>query len=80
MAFGNVAAERAAIESTYEGTCTVTAFQTVKHPITHVTGQQRISLLKMSLAGYHKLLLLALVRLKRIIRSRWMRNCSFLLM
>ncbi|MCY9658122.1 hypothetical protein P5G65_04860 [Paenibacillus chondroitinus] len=44
MAFGNVAAERVAIESTYEGSCTVTAFQTVKHPITHVTGQQRINL------------------------------------
>lgn len=41
MTFGNVALERAAIESTYEGLCTVTNFQTVKDPVSKVTGPQR---------------------------------------
>ncbi|CAH1202970.1 hypothetical protein PAECIP111891_02180 [Paenibacillus allorhizoplanae] len=42
MGFGNVAAERAAIEMTYEGRCTVTELQLVKDPVTKVTGQQRV--------------------------------------
>ncbi|MEK3722307.1 ABC transporter ATP-binding protein [Paenibacillus sp. FSL H8-0034] len=45
MAFGNVAAERAAIEMTYEGLCTVTEFQTIKDPITKASRQRAIPVL-----------------------------------
>ncbi|MGG1554996.1 hypothetical protein [Paenibacillus ferrarius] len=44
MSFGNVAAERAAIESTYEGLCTVTVFDSSKDPTTKVTAQTRTTL------------------------------------
>ncbi|WP_240421653.1 ABC transporter ATP-binding protein [Paenibacillus periandrae] len=40
MAFGNVAAERAAIEMTYEGLCTVTEFVKTKDPDTKANKQQ----------------------------------------
>lgn len=45
MVFGNVAAERTAIESTYEGLCTVMEFQTVKDPVTKATIQQAVVVL-----------------------------------
>lgn len=40
MVFGNVVAERTAIEMTYEGLCTVSEFQSVKDPATKATVQQ----------------------------------------
>lgn len=46
MVFGNVVAERAAIEMTYEGLCTVTEFQSVKDPATKATVQQLNIVLK----------------------------------
>ncbi|MGO4498814.1 hypothetical protein AB4114_23305 [Paenibacillus sp. 2RAB27] len=45
MGFGNVAAERAAIEMTYEGRCTVTELQSAKDPVTKATGQHRVIVL-----------------------------------
>jgi hypothetical protein len=46
LGFGNVSAERAAIEMTYEGRCTVTELQSVKDPVTKGTGQQRVIVLQ----------------------------------
>jgi hypothetical protein len=40
MSFGNPTAERAALELTYEGLCTVTEFVSSKDPNTKVTSQQ----------------------------------------
>jgi hypothetical protein len=46
MTFGNPAAERAAIETTYDGLCTVTEFGTIKDPITkREVSQQAVVLL-----------------------------------
>lgn len=45
MTFGNVALERAVIEATYEGRCTVTEFQQVKDPNTKVTKQKEVVVL-----------------------------------
>lgn len=46
MGFGNVSAERTAIEMTYEGLCTVTDFQTLKDAVSKITGQQKIIVLE----------------------------------
>ncbi|MNO22868.1 hypothetical protein D3C76_126560 [compost metagenome] len=43
--FGNVPAERAALESTYEGLCTVTEMKDVKDPVSGKTQQQPIIVL-----------------------------------
>lgn len=45
MGFGNVAAERAALEMTYEGLCTIAGIQPVKDPLTKITSQVRVVLL-----------------------------------
>ncbi|WP_081390250.1 MULTISPECIES: hypothetical protein [Paenibacillus] len=45
MQFGMVAAERAALESTYEGLCTVSEMKDVKDPVTGKTRQQTIIVL-----------------------------------
>lgn len=45
MGFGYVAAERAAIEMTYEGLCTVTGFAAVQDPDTGEQQQQRVTTL-----------------------------------
>lgn len=45
MGFGNIAFERAALESTYEGLCTVTEFLSAKDPVTKVTKQQEVQVL-----------------------------------
>ena len=46
MPFGNVAAERAAIEMTYDGRCTVTEYQQVKDSVTKATRQQAVMVLE----------------------------------
>lgn len=46
MPFGNVALERKAIESTYDGLCTVTEFQQVKDPVAKVTKQVLVVVLQ----------------------------------
>ncbi|MBH0330124.1 hypothetical protein ABH14_10010 [Brevibacillus brevis] len=46
MPFGNPELERMAIESTYDGICTVTEFQQVKDPVTKVTKQKQVVVLK----------------------------------
>jgi len=46
MAFGNPAAERAAIEATYDGMCSVWEYKDVKDPVTHVTRQQAVAVLE----------------------------------
>lgn len=46
MSFGNVIAERAAIESTYEGLATVYEKQDVKDPVTGKTRQQPVMVLE----------------------------------
>ena len=46
MPFGNPELERMAIESTYDGFCTVTEFQQVKDPVTNVTKQKLVVVLK----------------------------------
>ncbi|MFH5185729.1 hypothetical protein ACHHV8_25485 [Paenibacillus sp. TAB 01] len=46
MPFGNVAAERAAIEMTYDGRCTVTEYRQVKDPVTKATRQQAVTVLE----------------------------------
>lgn len=46
MPFGNPELERMAIESTYDGLCTVTEFQQVKDPVTKVTKQKQVVVLK----------------------------------
>lgn len=43
--FGNVPVERAAIESTYEGLCTVSEMQNVKDSVTGKTRQQPVPVL-----------------------------------
>ena len=43
--FGNVPAERAAIESTYEGLCIVKEMQNVKDPVSGKTRQQPVMVL-----------------------------------
>ncbi|WP_438491025.1 ABC transporter ATP-binding protein [Paenibacillus sp. IHBB 3054] len=43
--FGNIPAERAAIESTYEGLCTVSEMKDVKDPVTGKTRQQPVPVL-----------------------------------
>lgn len=40
--FGNIPAERAAIESTYEGLCTVSEMKDVKDPVSGKTRQQPV--------------------------------------
>lgn len=46
MPFGNPELERMAIESTYDGLCTVTEFQQVKDPLTKVTKQKQVVVLE----------------------------------
>lgn len=46
MPFGNPSMERAAIEATYDGQCTVTEFQQVKDPDTKVTKQKEVVVLQ----------------------------------
>lgn len=43
--FGNIPAERAAIESTYEGLCTVSEMKDIKDPVSGKTRQQPIVVL-----------------------------------
>lgn len=43
--FGNIAAERVAMESTYEGLCTVFEMQNVKDPVSGKTRQQPVMVL-----------------------------------
>ncbi|WP_340034034.1 ABC transporter ATP-binding protein [Paenibacillus sp. FSL H3-0302] len=43
--FGNIPAERAAVESTYEGLCTVSEMKDVKDPVAGKTRQQTIIVL-----------------------------------
>lgn len=43
--FGNIPAERAALESTYEGLCTVSEMLNVKDPVTGKTRQQPVPVL-----------------------------------
>lgn len=43
--FGNIPAERTAIESTYEGLCTVSEMTDVKDPVTGKTRQQSVPVL-----------------------------------
>ncbi|WP_339316880.1 ABC transporter ATP-binding protein [Paenibacillus sp. FSL R10-2734] len=45
MQFGMVAAERAALESTYEGLCTVSEMKDVKDPVSGKTRQQPVVVL-----------------------------------
>ncbi|MEK4452816.1 ABC transporter ATP-binding protein [Paenibacillus sp. FSL L8-0506] len=42
VSFGNIPAERAAIESTYEGLCTVSEMKDVKDPVSGKTRQQPV--------------------------------------
>ncbi|ETT55192.1 hypothetical protein BSK66_31265 [Paenibacillus odorifer] len=42
VSFGNIPAERAAIESTYEGLCTVSEMKGVKDPVSGKTRQQPV--------------------------------------
>lgn len=46
MPFGNPALERMAIETTYDGLCTVTEFQQVKDPVTKLTKQKQVVVLQ----------------------------------
>ncbi|MFB0840964.1 ABC transporter ATP-binding protein [Paenibacillus oleatilyticus] len=46
MAFGNVAAERRAIEMTYDGLCTISEFQNVTDPKTGRTTQKPVVVLR----------------------------------
>lgn len=46
MPFGNSLAERAALEATYEGLCTVTEFQQIKDPETKATKQKEVVMLQ----------------------------------
>lgn len=43
--FGNIPAERAALESTYEGLCAVSEMRNVKDPVTGKTRQQAVLVL-----------------------------------
>ncbi|WP_339246888.1 ABC transporter ATP-binding protein [Paenibacillus sp. FSL R10-2796] len=45
VSFGNIPAERLAIESTYEGLCTVSEMKDVKDPLSGKTRQQPIIIL-----------------------------------